>query len=298
MRKLAEARQESSFRLAACLLWLNEPPEPEVQEMPSASLRSRRGSDWVLKRLESYTLEQFLKEVVTAMESFKPDETLALLAKTLDRAAWLVEKVEGTATNYLRASTSWCQYQDHVGSTDDVRAQLAVSLTGVATRIASAGEDEAARVFEALGKCEREVFQRVKIVILTVAGQFAQVPLDEIITDHRLLDSSPSPREYASLLRAQFNNASPRAQRIFSYALERSPEPEKVNNVLTNREVEPTEDGVREIVADWQRRKLRWFHDQIPELLLPLANKVGVEPRKPAEEERALNEEVFISAGC
>jgi len=293
--KLAEGRREAAFRLAACLLWLNKPPATEA--VASVSQMSRSDSEWVLARLDSYALGEFLKDAVPTLESFKAGKTLALLSKTLDRALWLVEEMEGHSADYQRRSTVWCRRLDGSESDGDVRAQLATALAGVVTRAAAAGEAQAAKAFKTLARYNREIFQRIKIVALTSAGHFAREHLDEIIADPRILDSPPSPQEYASLLRAQFGNASPSAQRLFAYALERGPEPDQVGALLSRWSVEPTEEGVREIVKDWQQRRLRWFRDQIPELLLPLAERLGVEPGQPGEEERALNEEGFYSTG-
>lgn len=297
--KLARAEREEALGLAAHLLWLNNPPDPNVQGAVTAGAvyRPPRDTEWVLARLDSYTLGEFLKDAVPALEAFRLGETAALLSKTLERAVWLVEKAGGAGESYLRGSTGWCPWLEGVAPDDDVRAQLAVALAGVATRTAARGEQEAANVLDTLGKYEHEIFQRLRLFVLTAAGRFAQGRLDDVIADSRLIDSPPSEREYASLLRAQFNQASPQAQRLFSYALERGPDPERVKNVLKYREAEPTQEEIGEIVADWQRRRLLWFHEQIPELLRPMAERLGVEPKKPSEEERALNEEGFYIGG-
>jgi hypothetical protein len=297
VRKLAEGRRDGAFRLAACLLWLSNTPIASGQDTDSSNFMLGQGTEWILRRLDSYTLGEFLKGAVPALTAFKPHETVALLSKTLDRATWLVEKAEGAPANYQRGSISWCPRLDDAEAENDVRAQLAIALTGVATHTALISEEDAARVLDIIKKYKHEIFQRIRIAVLTSAGQLTQKHLDEIIINPQLLDSPPSRREYATLLRSQFNNASPRAQRIFVYALGRGPEPDKVEDSLTGWAIEPSEEGVRAIVIDWQRQKLQWFHDQIPELLLPMANRLGVKPRKPDEKERALNEEGFYSVG-
>jgi hypothetical protein len=292
VRKLAEAQRSEAFSLAVCLLWLNRPLDEEAATSTDKIL-SRRDTEWVLTRLESYALGQFIKEAVPALEAFKPDDTLELLSKTLNRATWLVEQATGTGTTYLRGSTYWCRRLDHVRHDNDVRAQLAVALAGVATQAASVSEERALQVLAIIGKYEHEIFQRIRIAVLTSAGQVTREPLDDLISNSQILDSPPSRREYAALLRAQFDNASPRAQHLFTYALKRGPEPERVKASLAVRNGDPADEGVSEIVAAWQRQRLLWFHDQIPELLLPIAEQLGVEQGKTSEEERALNEEGF-----
>lgn len=297
VQKLAESQQEGAFRLAACLLWLNKPPTQESPEAPSPHRISGRGNEWVLARLDSYMLGQLLKGPVSALESFKPYETLTLLSETLNRASKFIESAEGSAETFKGSSTYWCRRLTSGNHNDDVRGLLAVKLTAVAIRVAALGEDQTASVLKMLGGYRHEIFQRIRLAVVTAAGHLAVGHLDEIIADPNLLESPPSTQEYASLLRAQFNNASLRSQRIFSYALERGPTPEQVSNVLTSRKLDPTEESVREVVAHWQRRRLLWFHDQIPAILMPLAEKLGVIPRKPDEEERALNEEGFYIGG-
>jgi hypothetical protein len=296
VRKLAEAQQSEAFRLAACLLWLNKPPAEGAVTTTDNPL-ARRSTEWVLTRLESYELGQFIKEAAPALEAFNPDETVELLSKTLDRATWLIDKDAGSGSPYMRGSTYWCQRLDEVRPDNDVRAQLAVALAGVAARTASVSEERAHRVLEIIGKYGHEIFQRIRIAVLTSAGQVARGPLDDLITDSRVLDSPPSRREYAALLRAQFGNASPHAQCLFTEALKRGSEPERVNASLAARDLEPTDEGAGELVADWQRQRLLWFHDQIPELLLQMAAQLGIEQGKTSAEERALNEEGFYVGG-
>lgn len=297
VRKFAEERQKGAFRLAASLLWVNEQPSSGGQERLSTGLRPMGETEWVMARLDSFTLRNFLTEAVPALESFKPHETVALLSKTLDRAIRVIEgEVGNEQPDYLRASTLWCP-QLHKASDRDARAQLAVSLASVATRVAAIGKDDAVKILEMLQKRGHEIFQRIIIAVLTVAGEFLPEQLDDAIINPKLTDFSVAPREYASLLRAQFNNASPRAQRLFVYTLERGPEPEMVKSSLGSRKAEPTGDNIQEIVAHWQRRRMRWFQDRIPEILLPLAERLGVESKKLSERERALNEEGFYSGG-
>jgi hypothetical protein len=296
---LASSKCEGAFRLAASLLWFNSLPALETRESISVSkrFRSPRETGWVLARIDSYTLGEFLKDALSALEEFNPEKTIELLSEKLSRAVWLVENVEGDKSSYLRSHTSWCLTLDDVERDDDVRAQFAVALTGVARRIASQDTEQAIKVLTILGNYDHEIFKRIKIIVISNVGVLAQEYLDEVISDPQMLDSPCSVREYAALLRSQFNYASPRAQRLFLYNLERGPAPEQVSNKLTAYQLESTGEVIREIVSDWQSRRLKWFHDHIPELLRPVVEHLGIEAESPSEHDRALNEEGFYSSG-
>ena len=299
VHNLASSKCEGAFRLAESLLWLNSLPALETPEGISVSkrLRSHRDTGWVLARIDSYTLGEFLRGALPALEEFDPEKTIELLSKKLSQAIWIIENVEGDNSGYLRSHASWCLTLDNVERDDDVRAQLAVALTGAARRIASQSPEQAIKVLTILGNYDHEIFKRIKIIVISNVGVLAQEYLDEVISDPQMLDSPCSVREYAALLRSQFNYASPRAQRLFLYNLERGPAPEQVGNKLTAYQLESTGEVIREIVSDWQSRRLKWFHDHIPELLRPVAEHLGIEAEKPSEHDRALNEEGFYSSG-
>lgn len=296
VRNLASSKCEGAFRLAACLLWLNSPPKEEGNQADKI-VRNAGDTEWVLARIDSYTLGELLKEAFPILEEFDSEKTIELLSRTLDRAVWLIEKTEGVKSSYLRGHNSWSLRLEDIERDDDVRAQLAIALTGAATRVASQSPEQAAKALAVLKKHKHEIFKRITIVVLTHVGSLAQEQLDEIISDPEMLDSPSSAREYAALLRSQFNNASPRAQRLFLYNLKRGPAPDRVSNMLSWRELEPTEEAVQQVVSDWQSRRLMWFHDHLPELLRPIAEQIGVEAKKPSEHDRALNEEGSYSGG-
>jgi len=128
-------------------------------------------------------------------------------------------------------------------------------------------------------------------------------------------------REVAAFLRGQFARASIDAQRRFLAILERGPEPELVKRLVEvwrshgsdetgsdegiegQGKVAPVDAAalndalVRDVIADWQRRRLRWFHDRIPDLLAPLAGALEVSPRIPSARDQALDEVGSWSGG-
>jgi hypothetical protein len=335
LRKLAEAGESLAFEIAETMLWLiNTRPPEMVERVPDEhmlvhSFRERRNADWMLLRLDPYGLGQFLQETVPALEALDSHRLLELLATKLDRTISVgfpertdVPGIEVTAQSLDDGSEYWADRLDYADVTGDIRAQFAVALAGLATRLSRRGSADALLVDQVLSRFSGDVFSRIRLVTLTAAAEIApQTAIDPLVRDALALASRFRAREVAPFLREQYDRASDLAQQAFLEGLERGPElleehptigAELESNGVTHagdmprdppRNGEDTDSADRiirtraAIKADWQRRRLRWFHDQIPDRLQPLAASLGVTPQIPSAEDRALDEAGSYTTG-
>ncbi len=316
VRILAEQQEKkAAFRLAEALLWLRQIPktavgEEDVAMMPHEQGWRNRGTEWMLARLSSHELEEFFSRVLTALESLDPLKTLKLLANCLDRTVHLMRQVAGDESGTQQSSQWWCEQLYETQSGDDVRALFAVALTGVAIRTATRNAEEAQAVWKALSRYSVDIFDRVRLVILTKAGMFLPTEINRLIGSDVLLEPAFGAREVAAFLRVQFANASPEAKYFFAYALNRGPSTDKVRHSIEfRREYEQTDTGqgtaeatastttedIAEVISTWQQRRLRWFHDLIPNELQALAKRLNVAPQVPTLKQQGLDEVGFYS---
>lgn len=324
--RLAEQRDTAVFDLAEALLWTarRNPDGGTAGTAPESSrpARGRRATAWMLERIEVYDLERFCSKAVPEMTAIDAARTVRLLVRQLDRTVHLAAADEGHV-GARESSRWWCEDLTNRGHREDVREILAVAANGAAVTAASAPES-AVVVWAELKDQEPDIFARIRLNVLAVAGASLRDELNATIGGDALLDADYGAREAAALLRAQFANASAEAKRVFQYAIERGPDPESVAAQLrwrrerlgrteepvtddTGDEVEATgvqpipegelEEELRSAREEWQRTRLRWFHDRLPPELANLAIALGVTPAIPSARQQGLDEVGYYSSG-
>jgi len=315
IRILAEQKQRVVFRLSESLLWLSGPREStnNVEIAPEAHRvfqRGRRETAWMLVRIEPYEFSEFCSNVLPALAALDAPTTISFLTRRLDRAVRLMQEGDEAQLRGTHDSQWWCDQLDHSHPDGDVRSIFAVALAGIARHTAAQGVEEARPVWRTIGPYSGDIFERIRYSILAHAGPLLQDQLDRAIGSDQILDPPFGGREIAALLRAQFANASHGSQLLFSYALQRGPSADKVRNIVEYRRNHQetagsdsadghtlaTAEEISEIVADWQRRRLRWFHDQLPDVLRSLADRLAVVPKIPQPDQQAIDEVGFYSS--
>jgi hypothetical protein len=296
--RLAAERNPVVFDLADSLLWTTTGPRPlEMVEVGEFQRRIRGGlsTDWMMARLDAYELSTFISRVVPGLEAIDPVRTVRMLALKLNRVIQLTERRTAPVEEEAPTEFPWRSDDlDDLEDASDVRDQLAVALATTVRRAAGTEEATARSALEILGQYDHEVFTRIRMIALRVSGSFVPDLLDQVIMDTAfVLDPPLAGREVAELLRAQFEHSSPAAQEVFRYALERGPEPSLVAAHLETGASDPA--AIEEVVAHWQRPRLRWFHDHIPAVLRPLAERLGVQPEVPSPQQQALDEVGFYT---
>lgn len=235
-------------------------------------------------RLDDFEFEEFLQTALPALEALDRLGALALLSTKLDRALRATDE----GVRYPGSSTTWCRDLDRADPVDGVIAQLARAVSGVAVR-ASADAEGTAKVFAVLERHDEEIFQRIGLRVLAAAGQNAKPRLDAFFNNGPSVEPSFRGRETAAVIREQFANASQDAREAFQRALELGPEKDSEGD-LPEAERE-------ERLGHWQRRRLLWFRDRLPDSLREMAARVGVTGDRPSPQEEALAEDGFYSSG-
>jgi hypothetical protein len=242
----------------------------------------RRGNLFV--RLHDFEFEEFLKRTLPALEALEPITTIKLLATKLKRG--VEATLESDQVPYAGESTTWCRDLTQPDSLDGELAQLARALAAVSAR-ASTNRERVEEVLGILETFEGEIFDRIRLHVLSVAGQCVPDRLDAFFESQGAIEPGFRGREVAAVLRNQFQNASEQVQRRFKSALEEGP--------THNKEEDAAEFADR--ARRWRRRRLLWFRDRLPSSLRELANTVGVsgEPLSPHDE--GLAEDGFYVGG-
>lgn len=286
---LAQLGDPEAFKVARALLDC-VPTEPESSNVPLA-LRSGGLPPLRLRYLETYGLPEAVDRLLPVLERLHGMRTIKLLAHRLDDVIKETARLEEERRVRIRgwSPTNLEDADDEL----DLRTRFAVALAGSAARVAVGGEEQANSVLQVLdGFPDDDVFDRIRLHVLTAAGHLVPIARDLAIMQTERIDRTPA-REFAALLRAQFASASPQAQRVFRYALDRGPDPFLVSHVVAGDEMD--DEMIRAKVEEWQRKALRYFRDSVPPSLRDLEERLGPDPRavEDAAYQRELDENGF-----
>ena len=147
-------------------------------------------------------------------------------------------------------------------------------------------------MFAVLDRHDHEIFRRIQLRVLAAAGQFARERLDAFFSDRTAVEPAFRGREVAAVVRGQFANASPEARRSFERALEAGP-----LRYGADLDSEPNAEAKAQELAGWQRQRLLWFRDRMPETLQDMAQRLGVRAERHSPEDEGLAEDGFYSSG-
>lgn len=286
---LAEAAPTTARPLVLTLLGVKgPPPPPEKHPEWVASERSAA----MLERITLHEASEILKKVIPALARHDPIATWALLVERLQRAQRLA--AEGGLDDDHR-SHAWCDSLETTDSDDDFRAQLAVAAMRVAMAVLSGDATRVGEFLSCLPNTLNGLFGRMRLALLVRAGDQVLDHLDAVIADPGLLDPPSGAREVAALLRAQFGNASSAAREAFVSALIAGPDPWEAPSTFV-ADADPEAADPKSDLENWQRQRLRWFHERIPTGLGPLADELGVKAEKPSYARQELDEVGWYSS--
>ena len=275
----AELKIPEAFRLADTVLAID------------TSEQGRPRDRW-LRHLEAYRIDDVFERVIPSLAAIDSGQTLDLLFKKLRATAQVVDQ---RTESYPGSSRSWCPHLDRADLHDRFPAKLARSVYEQA-KLATIDESSADPVCGLLAAEPHEIFNRILIRLLADVGDRAPAYLDRFLVSDAALEPPFRPSEVAATLRERFSSASELARRLFVYAIERGPGLDDIAWQL--RQGRPSEEWDHDIdiaarIAEWQRTRLLWFQDRLPEELRPLADRLGVTPRVLSVQEQALAEDGF-----
>jgi hypothetical protein len=240
---------------------------------------------WLLRRISLLDWEHFLERAVPALEKADGVGALTVLMRTLRRA------VDVATTEGRRESSNyWCERLDRPRDPhdDDVRELLALAAAGVAIRLVERGEDDALAVWGSLEPyIALEIGQRLRLLVLARGGHYFQHAVSEFVASETALEPPFGAAETAAVLRQQFQYASAESRAQFVAAIHSGPADRRLDSLT---EVFGKSTDRNAIVAEWQRQRLRWFHQNIPNELRTLAAQLGVRAEIPSIKQQALDE--------
>jgi hypothetical protein len=325
---LSARAQPEAFTLLEALLWLSAAPtissdgttlspETHLDELRAEQNKLRWSDKWLLARIDDYEFERLIEKVLPALRELDAARLLSFLVRITNRASRVVPRAQRAYDVAIKRmkrelrtedetaaldsdeddedhidSRHWCRHLDHAERSAGIRARLAVETYLTARSLAAAGKplgDIVARLQEA----DNEVFTRMVYGLMAECPAFESslLPdLDRFVSGSDAIDPEFGATETAALLRAHFTAASPTAQGAFWSALEQGPPAAEVEFRLEFFERQSNPQSRLEEVSNWQRKRLRWFHDKIPPLLQPLADRLGVIPSVPSRETQSLDE--------
>jgi hypothetical protein len=246
-------------------------------------------AEHVFVRLDEFEFEEFLQHALPALERVDPLGLLDLLSQKLERGVKAALPHEDDS--YPGHTTMWVRDLDQADPIDGALAQLTRAVSSVAIRAATTKESTE-RVFALLEPYRREIFQRIRLRVLAAAGQYTRERVDAFFSDRAALDPPFRGREVAGVVREQFANASDEAQGAFRRGLEAGP-----SQLVTDGHNQADENARVQELASWQRRRLMWFRDRIPEALQHLAGRLGVTAQRHSPEDEGLAEDGFYIGG-
>ena len=250
----------------------------------------------ITRRVFTETLAEAVKDAKKTEISTLPSETDATDAA--DNEASFTDAI-ASGEDERGESRYWCDDLEHYDESDGVRAAFATAAFAVARRLIEGGA-EPATVIDSLDSFANEIFRRMQWRLL--ADQPALIPelrdrMDAFLRSDEALWPTAGGRETTALLRTHFMSASPSAQHTFCSSLESGPGEAWLtrHNEFSERADTPTERA--EALIAWQHTRLRWFHDRMPAVLAPIADRLGVVPAVPSTRQQSLDETGSWSSG-
>ena len=263
--------------------------------MAIAATDERRTRRSWLRHVEDFRLDEIFNSIIPGLAEIDRDHTLDLLLKKLRATTRIADQQFG---NNPGATRSWCAHIDRSDGHDEFPARLTRSVYEQA-RDSVNDEASAARVCGVLAVESHEIFNRILIRLLADVGQLTPTHLDWLLVSDVVLDPPFGVSEVALALRMHFSSASHDARRLFVYALERGPGLDDIAWIMRHRQTNEKANDVIDIsarVTEWQRRRIQWFQDRLPEDLKALAERLGVEPTALSTREQALAEDGFYAS--
>ena len=277
---LAGAERSEAIELAAYLLYVV--PGRDVDEEARKGIQYRSRTDWVFPRFGYHSYDELFTRIVTALETLDANQTLEFLLEKIQRVQWLADNLD--------LGLWWCHQRIDTGGRtlgDDVVAMLVGRAVALAQRMAAKGPEEAEWVMEAIDSHNGEFFSRIRLLVLAEVGNHLQDRLDQVLRSEEARNPPWHAADLATLLRAQFRNASNRARQDYADAVKAGPGRGWLRCILRLFRA----DAARaESDRDWQRRILTFFRGDIPEELRNLARELGVLGVKPSYQEQQMAE--------
>ena len=188
--------------------------------------------------------------------------------------------------------SGWCENIHNTSVGDNVREALAHALFASGKRQSpdAASLESFLAILDGRGS---GIFARIQMALLAdstdLSPQLA-ARANAFVQDEHALWPGEIGREIVGLLRAHFAKLDREVQEGLATRLRDGPSADWLTRHLAFFEREDTTEERTSAIHDWQRSRLRWFHQKLPEILLPLAEELGVVADIPTQRQQSLDE--------
>jgi hypothetical protein len=277
----------------------------------------------IFGRIDAHSVQDVVPAVASAITTADPqraftwlfDGLRAALAmsgqasphETGFRRVWRRLKKQTRAMLYrirgkkLRNSPSegseWCVRLDTDNHENDSRVIFARSLAHAAAALASRSEEDARRTLDRLAGEHHDIFQRIWRYTLARCSPFALDNLDVWIASEEAVRQSPRDRERGDLLRRRFSEATPAAQLAFLQRVDAGPSEKEARRRVARAAEWGEQSSVEAERTRWKIQRLRRFDAELPDILRPIADKLGYTATPRSPEREGLDEDGSYSGG-
>lgn len=257
---------DAALELAKILL--DVLPDPKYKEKsPDDHLYSLSLPPNPVPRFNMWEYGEILKKNIPELIKATGIRAFDLLCDLLETAVRLSREPRGQEGPDDSSYVWRPAIEDHKqNGPEDLKDMLVSAVRDAAESIA---KDDAATILELVEQLESRswyIFHRIALYLLS---HFPEAPGEIVsrrLTEYRLFDDICFRHEYSFLLKEKFNTLSEAQKQIILRWIEEGPDIEEFKDWESrSRGKQPTEDEVTHYRKRWQRDRLAWFHESLPE---------------------------------
>lgn len=293
--KLVAAGNPKAVDVIAAMLGLR--PPPAVDTTKPHRIISPPTYD-LLEAVDDYYVNRLLREVVPMAAEQNPTRLARCLVSRLDRVERLLLRA-----GYDDASFShhWLSRWTHsTRARDDLRADLARAIDGIAESALGKAPQLFPKFDAIVQEKTSDLMRRLRLRFMIAAGRDgAAGEIEEVISSDWIVDPEFGAREVAELLRRHFTTAGSLSKAAFVKRMEAGPNEDVIRDYCERHGLDVSDQEARlEGIKSWQEKRLRWFHEHLPEELHSLAARIEFAPQALDQQRQDLDEVGHWSSGA
>ena len=257
-----EGEVKTALELARILLEIQpDLPSPDEDEIVNQVVYPR-----IKTKFEIWIYEEILEKHVPILAEKAPEETLELICELLETAIEIKHSNKEAGGKATDLSHIWrCAIEDHE-QPYSLESMLVSSARDIAERVVQKEPKDLPEVVKWLEEHRYPVFRRIALHILRVSPESPLEIITKRLTDRSIFDCRHLRHEYALLLKEKFHQLLPEAQREILSWIKDGPDVGSFREwYMENKGSPPAEDEVNRFIKTWQRNRLSWIKDSLPD---------------------------------